>query len=144
MFKRIREEHKESDVSIMKTISRLGKSLVNMQQMSAQQAVHIILPLPLNTSSRNCIFVNTSPIEHRAFMLKKQKELEREPDESKDIMCPSIIDYYVLCPKAIENICLAEFASSYTRKGRKRSNSKKPYIIRFVKYNKHKDRDNYY
>ena len=112
--------------------------------MSAQQAVHIILSLPLNTSSRNCIFVNTSPIEHRAFVLKKQKELEREPDESEDIMCPSIIDYYVLRPKAIENICLAEFASSYTRKGRKRANSKKPYIIRFVKYNKHKDRDNYY
>jgi hypothetical protein len=47
----------------MKTISRLGKALVNMQQMSAQQVVHIILPLPLNTSSRKCIFINTSPIE---------------------------------------------------------------------------------
>ena len=72
-FKRIREEHKKSDVSVIKTISNLGKALVNMQQMSAQQAVHIILSLPLNTSSRNCIFVNTSPIEHRAFVLKKKR-----------------------------------------------------------------------
>jgi hypothetical protein len=62
-FKRIREEHEKSNIDIMKTISRLGKALVNMQQSSAQQAIHIILSLPLNNSSRKCIFINTSPIE---------------------------------------------------------------------------------
>ena len=74
--------------------------------------MHIILPLPLNTSSRNCIFINTSPIEDRAFILKKQKDLEHEPDDSDDILCASIIDYYLHRPEAIDHICLAEFASS--------------------------------
>jgi hypothetical protein len=47
----------------MQTISRLGKALVNMQQMFAHQFVHIIVSLPLNTRSRKCIFMKTSPIE---------------------------------------------------------------------------------
>ena len=66
-----------------------------MQQMFAQQAVHIILTLPLNSGSRQCIFINTLPINERSFMLKNPKDLKREPDESEDMMCPSIIDYYV-------------------------------------------------
>jgi len=115
-FKRIREDHEKMNVDIMKTISRLGKALLNMQQMSAQQSIHIILPLRLNASSRNCIFINTSPIEQQEFILKKQKELQCDPDDSKDVMCPSIIDYYVCRPNAINDICLEEFASSYTKK----------------------------
>ena len=71
-FRCIREEHKKKNVDIIKTISKLGKDLVTMQQMFAQLVVHIVLPLPLNFSSRNCIFTNTSPIDDRAFMLKKK------------------------------------------------------------------------
>jgi len=88
-----------------------------MQQMPAQQAVHIVLSLPLNSGSRHCIFINTSPINERAFMLKRPKDLQQEPNESKDVMCLSIIDYYIQHPKSLENVCLAEFASSYTNKG---------------------------
>lgn len=141
-FKRIRIEHEKNNVDIMQTISRLGKALVNMQQMFAQQAVHIILALPLNSSSRQCIFINTSPINERSFMLTKTKDLKREPDESEDIMCPSIIDYYVQRPKLLDGICLAEFASSYTKKRIKHKNQKKSYVIRYVKYNNHRDLDN--
>jgi hypothetical protein len=60
--------------------------------MSAQQAVYIILSLPLNTSSRKCIFINTSPKDQRAFILKKPKDMQLEPDNSEDIICASIID----------------------------------------------------
>jgi hypothetical protein len=46
-------------------------------------------------------------MEQRAFVLKKMKDLEHEPDESNDIMCPTIIEYYILCPTTIDTICLA-------------------------------------
>ena len=114
----------------MNTISILGKALLNMQQMAAQQVVHIVLSLPLNSSSRRCIFINTSPMEKHAFVLKKKKDLEREPDESEDILCPPIIEYYILHPTTIDTICLAEFGSSYTKKGTKRKKYDKPYVIR--------------
>ena len=70
--------------------------------------------------------------------------MQHEPDDSDDIMCASIIDYYLHHLEAIDHICLAKSASSYTKKGTKRRNNTKPYVIRYVKYNKHKNIDNYY
>lgn len=78
-----------------------------------------------------------------AFVLKRKKDLQKESDDSEDIMCPSIIDYYVLQPIAIELVCLAEFASSYTKKGQKHRKSSRPYVIRCVRYNKYKDIENH-
>jgi hypothetical protein len=65
-------------------------------------------------------------------------------DGSENIMCPSIIDYYVHHIETINHIHLVEFASSYTKKGTKHQNSDKPYVIRYVKYDKHNDLENYY
>ena len=107
MFKHIREEHKQTNVDVVQTITRLGKALLNLQQMSSQQAVYIVLSLPLNASSRKCIFINTSPKYQRAFILKKTKDLQQQPDNSEDIICASIIDYYLQRPTTIEHICLA-------------------------------------
>lgn len=110
--------------------------------MSAQQEIHIVLSLPLNCSSRKCVFINTSPIDDRAFVLKRKKDLQKEADDSEDIMCPSITDYYALRPTAIEHVCLAEFASSYTKKGQERRKSSRPCVIRSVRYKKYKDIEN--
>jgi hypothetical protein len=96
--------------------------------MSAQQAVHIALSLPLNCSSRKCIFINTSPIDKHTFMLKPPFLLKQEPDTSKDVMCQSIIDYYIERPHTIY-ICLAEFVSKYQKNGTHISKRKKPNVI---------------
>jgi hypothetical protein len=101
----------------MQMIRTLGNTLLNLQQMSAQQAVHIALSLPLNCSSRECIFINTSPIDEHTFMLKPPFLLKQEPDNSEDVMCHSIIDYYIERPHAIKHICLAEFVSKYKKNG---------------------------
>ena len=106
-FRSIRENHIKTKCDIMNTISSLRKALLNKQQMSAKQVVHIVLSLPLNSSSRRCIFINTSPMKKHAFVLKNKKDLEHEPNEFEDIMCPSIIEYYILCPTTIDTICLA-------------------------------------
>lgn len=50
-FKNIRDNHVKTKSDILNTISSLGKALVNLQQMSAQQVVHIVLSLPVNYSS---------------------------------------------------------------------------------------------
>jgi hypothetical protein len=86
-FKHIREEYQKTNIDVVQTITRLGKTLLNLQQMLAQQVVYIVLSLPLNTSSRKCIFINTSPKDQRAFILKKPKDMQLEPDNSEDILC---------------------------------------------------------
>jgi hypothetical protein len=113
-------------------ICTLGNTLLNLQQMVAQQAVHIALSMPLNCSSRKCVFINTSPLEKCTFVLKPSVLLEQEPDNSEDVLCRSIIDYYLQCPYPIRHIYLAEFISHYKKYGAPISKRKKPSMIRFV------------
>jgi hypothetical protein len=62
-FRRIHKEHERSHIDAIQMIHTLGNTLLNLQQMSAQQEVHIALSLPLTCSSRKCVFINTSPLE---------------------------------------------------------------------------------
>jgi hypothetical protein len=96
----------------MQMICMLGNTMLNLQQMFVQQAVHIVLSLPLNSSSRACIFINTSPIDQHTFVLKPTFLLKQEPDDSEDVMCHSIIDYYIEQPHAIKNISLLNLSPS--------------------------------
>jgi hypothetical protein len=106
-FRRIQKEHEISHIDAIKMIRMLGNTLLNLQQMFSQQAVHISLSLPLNCSSRKCVFINTYPLEKHTFVLKPPSLLEQDPDNSEDIPCRSIIDYYLQRPSPIKHIFLA-------------------------------------
>ena len=94
-FKRIRDYHQSKNIDAIRMISKLGIALLNLQQMSAQQAAHLVLSLPLNQSSRKCIFIDTQADHDRIFVLKSIAELNEEPDESENVMAKSIIDHYI-------------------------------------------------
>ena len=107
--------------------------------MSAQLAIYLILFIPLYHYSRSFAFMNTSPLQERAFVLKTQQQLQKLDKESMDVMCKSIIDKYIDRPKSLEDICLAEFVANYNHIKNKISIQKKSEIIRFVHYNQFKD-----
>ena len=69
--------------------------------------------------------------------------MQKELDDSEDITCPSKIEYYISCPIAIDGVCLAEFASIYTKRGQKRKQANKKYMIWSIRYNKYKDIENH-
>lgn len=69
-FKKIREDCLHNNEIKIETIQKLGNALLNMQQMSSRQAVHIVLSLPLYSSSRKIIFINTAPFDKRTFVLE--------------------------------------------------------------------------
>jgi hypothetical protein len=142
-FRRIHKEHERSHIDAIQMIHTLGNTFLNLQQMSSQQAIHIALSLPLTCSSRKRVFINTSPLEKHMFVLKPLVFLEKELDNSEDVLCHSIVDYYLQCPSPIRHICLAEFVSHYKKNGAPISKRKKPSVIQFVKYNKHSDYENY-
>ena len=110
-------------------IRTLGNTFLNIQQISAQQAVHIALSLPLTCSSRKCVFINTSPLEKCTFVLKPPVFLQQEPDNSEDVLCRSIVDYYLQHPSPIRHIYLAKFVSHYKKNGAPISKRKKPSVI---------------
>lgn len=48
-------------------------------------------------------------------MLKPRNILEKIDDKDTDVFLPNIIDKYMARPNKLESMCLAQFASSYTR-----------------------------
>ena len=94
-FKKIKEQCFTNNDGKIQTICKLGNTLLNMQQMSSRQAVRIVLSLPLHSSSRKTIFINTSPDDKKTLALKRPSLLENEPDDSDDIISPSVLDKYI-------------------------------------------------
>jgi hypothetical protein len=125
-FRKICKEHERSHIDAIQMIRTLGNTFFNLQQMSTQKAVHIALSFPLTCSSRKCVFINTSPLEKCTFMLKPPTLLQQEPDNSEDIICHSIIDYYIQRPSPIRHICLVKFISHYKKNGTPISKRNKP------------------
>ena len=120
-------------------ISNLENALLNLHQMLSQQAAHVALSLPLNCSSRKCIFIDTRPQNDQTFILKSVKELNKEDDESENVMCKSMMDYYLQHPQIISNICFAEFVSQHKKDDTKLDHKTKPKVICFINFNKHID-----
>ena len=118
-------------------------ALINYQEMSSRQAVHIALSLPLHKSSRKTIFINTSPPENRILLLKSPKLLAKEKDDFENIMYASVVDKYIQRSKELDKLSLAEFTTFYIGNPSKTNKRQKSYIICYVKYNQHIDNENY-
>jgi hypothetical protein len=110
----------------------------NVQQMLTQLTTYIVLFIPLYHASKTLKFINTSPLQERAFVLKNVASLKTLPLDSTYIMCMSIIDKYIKRPNYLSNNFLITFVANYNivnlRKKRKKS-----HIIRYVHYNEHQD-----
>jgi len=112
------------------------------------------------------VFINTAQPEERVYILRPQEELEELEDDSTEIRCKNLLDYYVLRPDELEDTCLAEFASMFERTivppsltGKDRKNKTQtfklkknsgfvrkrttPKIIRYRHYGKKEDFKNY-
>ena len=60
-------------------------------EISAQQAVYIILQLPMRESSSQVVFINTSPPEDRVQLLKPLQEINYLEDDSDEIYASGLI-----------------------------------------------------
>ena len=58
----------------------IGNKFLNSVEISAQEAVYIILQLPMRKSSREVLFIPTSPPNERVQLLKPLSEIENMPD----------------------------------------------------------------
>ncbi len=126
----------------------MGNVFLNVQQMSTQVTTYIVLSIPLYHASRTFKFINTSPLQERAFVLKNVASFKTFPLDSIDITCPSIIDKYIKRPNYLFNISLIEFVANYDIVNL-REKKKKSHIICCVHYNEHQDpkiiiKNNYY
>lgn len=64
------DEARKGNSSIKQQVRDIGNKFLNSVEISAQEAVYIVLQLPMRRSSRDVIFINTSPPEERVELLK--------------------------------------------------------------------------
>ncbi|KAK3087854.1 hypothetical protein FSP39_011503 [Pinctada imbricata] len=105
------KEARSGNMDIKKQVRHIGNHFLNSVEVSAQEASYLVLQMPLTKSSRDVIFINTSPPHERVLLLKQQSDLEELSPESTDIHYQNIIARYSKRPKQLENWCLADYAS---------------------------------
>ncbi|XP_070191701.1 uncharacterized protein [Littorina saxatilis] len=113
LLKHADDEAKRGNQSVKQKVRHIANKFLNHCEVSAQEAVYLLMQLPLTRCTRDVIFVNTSPPCQRVGLLKNSTMLEAMKDEDTDVTLTSLIDRYSERPKELENICLADFATSY-------------------------------
>ncbi|KAJ8048034.1 hypothetical protein HOLleu_00193 [Holothuria leucospilota] len=105
------KEAKDGNLDIKQRVRHIGNKFLNHVEISAQEAVYLVLQMPLRKASRQFVFINTSPPEERTILLKPLHYIQQLPDGSTDIECMGLIKKYAARPKVLESYCLADFAA---------------------------------
>ncbi|KAJ8018509.1 ATP-dependent DNA helicase PIF1 [Holothuria leucospilota] len=105
------KEAKKETSDLRKQVRSIGNKFINAVEVSAQEAVYMLLQLPITRSTRNTLFINTSPPNERTFLLKSTELLEQMDPDDTNIECGNIIERYKRRPRLLRKWCLADYAS---------------------------------
>ena len=113
LLQRAYEEARAGNSSIKQQVRDIGNQFLNAVEISAQEAVYIVLQLPMRKRSREVIFINTTPPEERVQLLKPMNEIEEMDDDSEEVHSSGLLNRYIQRPASLENISLADWAALY-------------------------------
>ena len=113
LLRRACAEAREGNAHIKQQVRDIGNKFLNSVEISAQEAVYLILQLPMRKSARNVVFINTSPPAERVELLKPLSEIEKMSDESEEIHSGGLLKRYIERPDILRNITLADWAAWY-------------------------------
>jgi len=71
LLEKASEEAKAGNKDITNRVRHIGTKFLNTVEISAQEAVYLVLQIPLRRSSHDVQFIGTSPPDERAFFIKK-------------------------------------------------------------------------
>jgi hypothetical protein len=114
------EEANKGNIKLKDKLRHISNKFPYHCEVSAQEAIYLLLQLPVTQSSRDVIFVNTYPPEIRVQILKSSVQLQQLPNNSTDVTCAGLIGRYAERPVQLENLSLAEFAASFEQKPQKK------------------------
>ena len=109
------KEARTNNKSLKESVRHIGNKFLNASEVSAQEAVYLILQMSVSQKSRECIFIPTSPPEERIFLLKSKKDLSELPEDSTDIEASNLVEKYKARPHVLEPYCLADFVAKIIR-----------------------------
>ena len=121
LLRRACDEARKGNSNIKQQVRDIGNKFLNNVEISAQEAVYIILQLPMRKSSREVVFINTAPPEERVELLKPINDIKQMEDDCEEIFTSSLLKKYTQRPQRLEHVTLADFAAWYNI-------SYKPYV----------------
>jgi len=101
--------------TVKEKLKSIGNVFLKSREVSQHEAIARLVQMPLKESNVPVMFVPTGFKHQRTRLLKPRNVLEKMEDDDTDVFLPNIIDKYCARPSKLENMCLAEFASSYSR-----------------------------
>ena len=114
-------EARKGNSSIKQQVRDIGSKFVNNVEISAQEAVYIVLQLPMRKASRQIVFINTSPLEERVELLKPLNDIKEMDDDCEEIYTSGLLKRYTKRPVKLEDVTLADWVAWYDVSG-------KPYV----------------
>ena len=105
------KEANAGNKDIVNRVRHIGNKFLNSVELSSQEAVYLVLQMPLRRSTREFQIINTSNPDERTFLLKTLDKIKELPDNSTDIESDNIIKRYQRRPRKLEELCLANFVA---------------------------------
>ena len=127
LLQRASDEAREGNSSIKQQVRDIGNKFLNSEEISAQEAVYIVLQIPMRKSSREVIFIPTAPPDERVQLLKPRNEIDEMEDDSEEIHSKGLLIRYIQRPACLENVTLADWAALY-------DSPQKPFTKKVNKY----------
>ena len=106
-------EAQEFDSDIRQQVRRIGNQFLSSVEIGAQEAVYLVLQMPLRRCSRTVIYVDTKLPDARTSLIKPISELQELPEDCCDREMDNVLKRYKRRPKSMEEMCYADFASWY-------------------------------
>ncbi len=171
LLKQIAAEARTDELKLQ--LRKIGSAFLTNREVSAQETVYRLLSIPLKQLSRAVIFVDTNIKKDRIAVLKGPDDLSKLHGEDTNVFQKSLIDRYEHRPAQLSDMCLAEFAATYSTDYRPQADDvnndaldvesetntnkirltggfgfmrerRRPATIRFRRYNIHSDPSNWY
>ena len=114
-------EARKGNSNIKQQVRDIGNKFLNSVEISAQEAVYIVLQLPMKKSSHQVIFINTAPPNERVQLLKPINDILEMEDDCEGVYTGGLLQRYAKRPVTLEHLTLADWAAWYDSSG-------KPYI----------------
>ena len=112
------DEAKNGNASIKQQVRDIGNKFLNSVEISAQEAVYLVLQIPMKKSSRQVIFIPTAPPDERVDLLKSMNEIEMMEDDCEDIHTGGLLKRYTERPHNLTHVTLADWAAWYDSNGK--------------------------
>ena len=111
-------EARKGNSSIKQQVRDIGNKFLNSVEKSAQEAVYIVLQLPIKKSSCQVIFINTTLPDERVRLLKPINDIQEMENDCEDVYSYGLLQRYAKCPLSLEHLTLAGWAAWYDSGGK--------------------------